>query len=784
MFKITNWGAEITNAKSILGGICYYRYFNENNNDITASGYFPATLGLKVGDRIWAIPSDTDSIDELYVVTAVSGGVPTVAKASYDIVDEKALRNKDTAGTGSFIDTRAGTTQYPTTEAHTDSLIIGKEARVTGGSTYAALTILGNGAYANMSYSTVLGSLAHSNGSMTTAIGCNANAGGNQATAIGYFASANSTLGIAIGSGASINSGNYSILIGSSSGLSGNYSIAMGYGTSVASDSSIAFGRSATVSQSCNYSIAIGSNAAVSTYCSYGLALGADARAASTNAVQIGGGTNISYGTLQFRDWPLINSNGKIPEERLPDSIKTASPTFPNLYDIDEDKVSEQAVLYTGATNDCYKNSQFYRGRVRYGYPRFYCGYVDTDWLDSRNDVMIDQQKFFTKLAEVTKQRIDDNDVENGLIGGSNAEMSIYLEYDADNNYYFLHFDSDSFDQAFNGTPDNITGLSFDDLADYGIYFRNFHKPEDLEGEYEFCDIYYYAPVYIDSYDWSDSPNYINYLKFLNALNNDDYGIGYVIPNYSSWSFEVDGTTYDCPIIPKTYEWNDDEYDGVDFRWEWNDGSWYQYINGEDTGYDWTTAEMYTVFGIQISSGDEENVERVGFYVRGGDQRYWEQFNPIDESKFATATAVSNLQAALNSDEQNRMFNRVQSARDLNNQTTAGQYRIEAVGCSNLPTQVAASNYFWLFVTNYGNVGAEVRQVLIADTVSMSSGGNNYDRYAPNIFVRCRLSNIWSDWKPLLTDQASPWIQGFDNTKKQILVHDANSNDIKWEDAQ
>lgn len=82
MFKITNWGAEITNAKSILGGICYYRYFNENNNDITASGYFPATLGLKVGDRIWAIPSDTDSVDELYVVTAVSGGVPTVEKAS------------------------------------------------------------------------------------------------------------------------------------------------------------------------------------------------------------------------------------------------------------------------------------------------------------------------------------------------------------------------------------------------------------------------------------------------------------------------------------------------------------------------------------------------------------------------------------------------------------------------------------------------------------------------------------------------------------------------------
>ena len=117
-----------------------------------------------------------------------------INSTDYDIADAKALRTKDTVGTGSFVDTRAGTTTYPTTEAHTDSIILGKEAHVRGGSARAGLIILGNGAYANMSYCTVIGNMAHSNGSMTTAVGYNANAGGNQAVAIGSNASANSLI--------------------------------------------------------------------------------------------------------------------------------------------------------------------------------------------------------------------------------------------------------------------------------------------------------------------------------------------------------------------------------------------------------------------------------------------------------------------------------------------------------------------------------------------------------------------------------------------------------------
>lgn len=708
-----------------------------------------------------------------------------INSTDYDIADAKALRNKNnTPAENAFIDSRAGTTGYPTNSA-TSSVVIGYQAQIRYNGNRSGEVVIGNNAYVTESYCTVVGYQAHASMSNAVSIGYNAQTGGDSTISIGYNSQANSNYGVTVGASAT-NSSMFSVSIGyNTQNSGGNYNIAIGSSARTqGSNYNTVLGANSNTGTSASYNVICGSGSTIPNYVSYAASLGANANARSSYSVQLGAGNNYNYGSLQFRDWPLVNSNGKIYEERLPDGIKTATPRFPNLYDIDEDKISEQAVLYTGETNDSYTNSRFYRGRIRYGYPRFSCGWVDSEWLDSYTDVTIDQQKFFTKLAEVTKERIDDDDIENGLIGGGNSEMSIYLYYDADNDYYFLRFDSDSFEKAFNDAPDSITGLSFEDLADYGIYFRNFHKPSDLEGEYEFCDIYYYAPAYIDSYDWNTNPSYMNYFKFLEAMNDNDWGIGYVIPEKDEWEFVVDGTAYYCPVIPKTYEWDGDEYDGVELRWEWNGTDWSQYINGEYIGYEWTTAEMYTTFGIQIDSGEEENIEYIDFYVRGGEQRYWQQFNPIDESKFATARAVSDLQSALNVDEENKMFKRFQSARDLNNQTTAGQYRFEAIGCSNLPTQASGSRFFWLFVTNYADNDTEVRQVLIADKVTMASGGHGYNRYAPNIFVRCRVSDIWSDWKPLLTDEAGVWIQGFNPDKKQILVHYNNNNAMVWEDAE
>lgn len=79
-FKLENFGSEVANAKSILGGVCYYRYFNADGDTLTTAGYFPGNLGLKVGDRICVIPATLSNLDEWYGVSAVSGSTVTVAK--------------------------------------------------------------------------------------------------------------------------------------------------------------------------------------------------------------------------------------------------------------------------------------------------------------------------------------------------------------------------------------------------------------------------------------------------------------------------------------------------------------------------------------------------------------------------------------------------------------------------------------------------------------------------------------------------------------------------------
>ena len=83
-FKLENFGAEVANAKSTLGGICYYRYFNEENNTLTTAGYFPATLGLEVGDRIRVIPSVKTDADEIYIVTSTANRTVTVKQIDTD----------------------------------------------------------------------------------------------------------------------------------------------------------------------------------------------------------------------------------------------------------------------------------------------------------------------------------------------------------------------------------------------------------------------------------------------------------------------------------------------------------------------------------------------------------------------------------------------------------------------------------------------------------------------------------------------------------------------------
>lgn len=82
-FKLENFGSEVANAKSIIGGVAYYRYHNADGDTITTAGYFPKNLGLKLGDRICVIPATLTNADTWYGVSVVaSDGTITVAALS------------------------------------------------------------------------------------------------------------------------------------------------------------------------------------------------------------------------------------------------------------------------------------------------------------------------------------------------------------------------------------------------------------------------------------------------------------------------------------------------------------------------------------------------------------------------------------------------------------------------------------------------------------------------------------------------------------------------------
>lgn len=83
-FNIDNFGSDASNVKSILGGVCYYRYYNKDNNNVTVAGYFPASLGLQVGDRITVIPQTKTDADELYIVSDITNRVVTVTYIDTD----------------------------------------------------------------------------------------------------------------------------------------------------------------------------------------------------------------------------------------------------------------------------------------------------------------------------------------------------------------------------------------------------------------------------------------------------------------------------------------------------------------------------------------------------------------------------------------------------------------------------------------------------------------------------------------------------------------------------
>lgn len=92
--------------------------------------------------------------------------------------------------------------------------------------------------------------------------------------------------------------------------------IAIGLSAS-SSKNSIAIGNDAKTNN--NASNAIGIKSFADGYKS--LAIGSFSKARAEEAVQIGEGVNTATGTLQFKNYPLVDNNGKIFEERIPDQI-------------------------------------------------------------------------------------------------------------------------------------------------------------------------------------------------------------------------------------------------------------------------------------------------------------------------------------------------------------------------------------------------------------------------------------------------------------------------------
>lgn len=127
--------------------------------------------------------------------------------------------------------------------------------------------------------------------------------GGNGASA--------SSSGVAIGKTAKVFEGSGTAIGGSAKSVDGGLSIGS---SSTSTGRAVAVGPGAEAIDA----TAIGYNAKATE----GIAIGQNAKATGYNSIQIGAGTNPNDGTLQIKRYQLLNEDGQIPEERLPENFQ------------------------------------------------------------------------------------------------------------------------------------------------------------------------------------------------------------------------------------------------------------------------------------------------------------------------------------------------------------------------------------------------------------------------------------------------------------------------------
>lgn len=702
-----------------------------------------------------------------------------INSTDYDIADAKALRNKDVNST-SFIDTKAGTTTYPTDNINlSKSIIIGKDAYHTSATGGTRNVIIGNEAYGGASYQTTVGESAHCGAnSYTTAIGYDASASSSYSTALGASSRAGNMGSVAIGYSTSAST-QYSTVVGYGASAGGNsYNMALGANAAASAQYATAVGASANASASRSAVLGYGSSATQQ----YTTAIGSGAVASSSYSVQLGQGTNTNYGSLQFRSYPLVDNGGKIYEERIPSTVRFAT-NEPTILDWqDDEELKKLMFIYTGEDNDLFKHGLCYQATTKQGYPKSWCGWANTDFIPRNECVQIDQEKLFLKLAEISKARyLNDGDWRNSLIGGDNAEQDFCFYYNVNDAQWHIEISNDTLEMGFTGTPDYYYFEQGETLEDFGIYVKDLTLPTDEDAEEEMIDIYYYAPVYCDGYSFGSDLSSVNYIKLMQGLNDSDWGFGKVIGNMQDWEYEVDGTTYYMPVIPEIYisKQDSEEYDGVTIRWEWDYPDWKQYINGEYSGYDWSTAQLGQTFGIVLDAS-EEDTEYIEFYFRGAKQLYWEQFDPVDMSHFTSAAQFATITTDVNKLKEWGVNVVTTNNADLNNYTTNGWYYFTGSNVINKPSSVSNNTPVLVLVLNYLSY---TKQILFSSYTTSTIGGVGYSTVAPSIFHRCHATvSGWDFWQVELSQYSANFLSGYNNDKQQKLVHTTNSARMQWAD--
>ena len=170
----------------------------------------------------------------------------------------------------------------------------------------------GGGNAGNYTTATIIGTNAMTAASGGTVYGSSAKATGGGGTAIGTVASAAQD----------------AVALGTNARGDGLNSVALGMGSAVSGENSIGIGKGA-FTRGAN-SVVVGNEAGAGGNNS--ISLGFDASTNAENAIQIGTGTNLDPGTLsvgfgESGNYRLLDSSGKIPGERMPDTVLTNTAT-------------------------------------------------------------------------------------------------------------------------------------------------------------------------------------------------------------------------------------------------------------------------------------------------------------------------------------------------------------------------------------------------------------------------------------------------------------------------